>query len=222
MPPTKLRPRDAASLALVRLENGGPQVLMGRRHSTHAFMPDVFVFPGGSVEPGDAREPAASELRSDVERHLTKRCSKRRARALAMAAIRETFEEAGLALGKQSAHHDPQAPATWQAFALTGLAPALDRLDYLGRAITPPGQVRRFHARFFTADVKDAEGELSGDGELLDLDFYPLARTESLPTASITRLVLKALARHIAEPPGPNDPRPYFSFHDEKSKIIYE
>ena len=139
-----------------------------------------------------------------------------------MAAIRETFEEAGLALGKQSAHHDPQAPATWQAFALTGLAPALDRLDYLGRAITPPGQVRRFHARFFTADVKDAEGELSGDGELLDLDFYPLARTESLPTASITRLVLKALARHIAEPPGPNDPRPYFSFHDEKSKIIYE
>ena len=222
MPPTKLRPRDAASLALVRQENGRPEVLMGRRHATHAFMPDVFVFPGGSVERGDAREPAASELRSNVERHLTKRCSKRRARALAMAAIRETFEEAGLALGKQSAHHDSTGSTAWQAFALTGLAPALDRLDYLGRAITPPGRVRRFHARFFTADVRHAEGELAGDGELLDLDFYPFAQTESLPTASITRLVLAALSHHIAEPPSPDDPRLYFSFRNKKSKIIYE
>ncbi|MBM3558797.1 MAG: NUDIX hydrolase, partial [Alphaproteobacteria bacterium] len=49
-----LRPRDAASLLLVRaVPDGTFEVLMGRRHHGHVFMPGAWVFPGGRVEPGD-------------------------------------------------------------------------------------------------------------------------------------------------------------------------
>jgi 8-oxo-dGTP pyrophosphatase MutT (NUDIX family) len=55
--PKRVVPRDAAALVITR---GGPQgssVLLGQRHRGHAFMPDKFVFPGGRVDPSDARAP---------------------------------------------------------------------------------------------------------------------------------------------------------------------
>ncbi len=50
-----VRPRDAATLIIVRRDGRHPRVLMGRRASSHAFMPNKFVFPGGRVDPGDSR-----------------------------------------------------------------------------------------------------------------------------------------------------------------------
>ena len=96
------RPRDAATLILVDRSQGAARALLGRRHPGHAFMPNKFVFPGGALEPADRRMSVATPLDPLVEAKLmaeTRRPSPDFARALALAAIRETFEETGLALG---------------------------------------------------------------------------------------------------------------------------
>ena len=51
--PATMRPRDAASIMLLDRVGGRVRVLMGRRHSAHAFMPDLYVFPGGRRDTGD-------------------------------------------------------------------------------------------------------------------------------------------------------------------------
>ena len=52
--PNRLRPKDAATLILVKREPGGAaRVLMGKRHENMAFQPNKFVFPGGRIDPGD-------------------------------------------------------------------------------------------------------------------------------------------------------------------------
>ena len=102
-PGRALRPRDAATLILVeRPERGAARVLMGKRHAGHRFMPGKFVFPGGRLEAEDRRMSAAGALDPAVEEKLNarvRRPSPGFARALALAAIRETFEETGLAIG---------------------------------------------------------------------------------------------------------------------------
>ena len=222
MPSRPVRPKDAATLVLCRDALRGPEVLMGRRPETAAFMPGVYVFPGGKVDPDDARARSASELRAEVLAQLSRRCSPRRARALAMAAIRETFEETGLALGRLGADQGSEAPPAWQEFDRTGLAPALDRLDYLGRAITPPGLPRRFHARFFLADAADAHGAPRSNGELLDVGFVPLEQARLRPTANVTWFVLDELARTLAAPPSPGRPRLVFTYVKRHPRIHYE
>ena len=42
-----LRPKDAATLVLIRDSGGVAEVLLGQRHDAHAFMPNRYVFPGG-------------------------------------------------------------------------------------------------------------------------------------------------------------------------------
>jgi len=59
-------PRDAAALVITRASPQGISVLLGQRHGGHAFMPNKFVFPGGRVDPGDARAPHLAGLRPDV------------------------------------------------------------------------------------------------------------------------------------------------------------
>ena len=116
------RPRDAATLILVeRLGRGNARVLMGKRHAGHHFMPGKFVFPGGRVEPQDRRMAAVGALDPHVEAKLNarvRRPSPHFARALALAAIRETFEETGLLLGSKDfgAPENPP-PGAWTDFA---------------------------------------------------------------------------------------------------------
>src|ERR1700733_4257701 len=95
-----MRPRDAATLILVRMKGKTPEVLMGCRAAAHAFMPNRYVFPGGRVDPADAHVPVATPLDRHVKARLLKAASEKRAHALGVAAIRETFEESGLILGK--------------------------------------------------------------------------------------------------------------------------
>ena len=99
-----MRPRDAATLILLDRNGKEVRVLIGRRHRAHAFMPGKFVFPGGRTDPTDSRVPASSELHPSEEAKLvatTKRGTRARARAIALSAVRETYEEAGLLLGKK-------------------------------------------------------------------------------------------------------------------------
>ncbi|MDP6978436.1 MAG: NUDIX domain-containing protein [Myxococcota bacterium] len=177
---TPTTPRDAASLVIVRERRSRPEVLMGRRPTRDRFMPDVWVFPGGRVDPEDASIPLQADLRRrDFERFLG-RVSTRRARMLGVAAIRETFEETGLLLGKQEGG---------------ALRPDLASLEYLARAITPAQSNIRYHARFFLAREQHVSGALRSNGELLDLEWLPFSRASALPLVDVTQHVL-AEAEH--------------------------
>ena len=203
------RPKDAATLVLVRDAAGGPEILLGRRPRRQVFMPDHYVFPGGGVEPCDRWVRPATELKPAVAARLARSATPARARSLAAAAVRETFEETGLALGlpAPAAAARPVRPE-WQAFHATGLAPAFDRLDYIYRAVTPPGLPRRFNARFFLARADDAAGTIGGNGELLDLGWVPLAEAIGLPIPYITAVVLEEVEHMYAAPPDPDRDRP--------------
>ena len=86
-----LRPKDAATLVLVRHESGAPRILMGQRHGNMAFMANKYVFPGGRLDPADMRIPVESELAPHVAARASHGVTLSRARGLALAAIRETF-----------------------------------------------------------------------------------------------------------------------------------
>ena len=214
-----LRPRDAATLILVeRTERGGARVLMGKRHQQHKFMPGKFVFPGGRVEPEDRRMAAAGALDSHVEAKLNarvRRPSPHFARALALAAIRETFEETGLAIGvPDSGAPENSPPGAWTRFAATGVTPALDAIDFLARAITPPGRPRRFDARFLIADASliasRAEGAVHPEAELVELVWTPLDEALSLDLPGITRAALADLRQALDNGLDKRRPRPFY------------
>ncbi|HEY7901687.1 MAG TPA: NUDIX hydrolase [Caulobacteraceae bacterium] len=195
-----VRVRHAATLIIVRRDGAQPCVLMGRRHGGHAFMPDKWVFPGGRIDPADYRAPSASELRPEVAQRLQKTAGAARARALAMAAVRETYEEAGLLLAKPAKARS--ASKSWGAFLGKGAAPDLSALDFIARAITPPVSPRRFDARFFLAD---AAALLSLDrepdcGELDEIAWVDLDAALHLDLPSVTRYVLRELPLRLADP----------------------
>jgi 8-oxo-dGTP pyrophosphatase MutT (NUDIX family) len=180
-------PRDAATVMLLRpagaaiadgadMADGadtsgggaGVEVLMLRRVAAMKFAPGAYVFPGGAVDPADFgaevgwRGPAPAEFgaRLGAPAEL--------ARALVCAAVRETFEEAGVLLAGPpdgGGLADPSGPS-WEAdraalssgtvtlaelLSRRGLVLRADLLVPWARWITPEGELRRFDARFFAA-----------------------------------------------------------------------
>ena len=97
-----VRPKDAATLILIDRTAKKPEDPDGPPARRAQFMPGKFVFPGGRSSPatGAWSPPARCTPRSE-ERLMARvqRPTCQRARALALAAIRETFEETGLLLG---------------------------------------------------------------------------------------------------------------------------
>jgi 8-oxo-dGTP pyrophosphatase MutT (NUDIX family) len=211
-----LRPRDAAALILIDRSGPLPKVLFGRRHQGHKFMPGKFVFPGGRLEPTDRRMQTARPLDPRIERQLMRavaRPSGRHARALTLAAIRETCEETGLLLG-QSAREVAAPEGAWAAFADARVLPDLGAIHFVARAITPPRRTRRFDTRFFAADA-DAiahriEGVIGPDTELVELVWVPLADARALDLAAITAVVLQELAARIAAGLAHDLPVPFY------------
>jgi 8-oxo-dGTP pyrophosphatase MutT (NUDIX family) len=199
------RPRDAATLIVVERQGPAARVLMGRRHEAHMFMPGKFVFPGGRLEAEDRRMSAVGALDPNVEEKLNarvRRPSPGFARAIALAAIRETFEETGLAIGVSDNGAPSNPPlGAWTRFAATGVRPALDPIDFLARAITPPDRVRRFDARFLLIDArfiaKRVEGVVHAGAELTELVWTPLDGARELDLPDITRNALNDLAQAL-------------------------
>ncbi len=113
-PPKAPRPKDAATLILVRKRAASHDVLMGQRAKGHVFMPDKWVFPGGRVEREDALALAHAELTPETAETLAKEGARRRPRAYALAAVREVFEETGLIVGARGGPPGP-APTGWTA-----------------------------------------------------------------------------------------------------------
>ena len=212
--PARIVPRDAATLVLCRRDQGEPQILVGKRAGGLKFMPNLYVFPGGRVDPADARAARASELRPEVLAKLTLGASAVRARALAMAAVREMFEEAGLLVGQRAAQRARSKSASWSKFLATGVVPALHGLDYIARAITPPGNPRRFDTRFFLADASHAHApdHLTSSGELLDLRWVALSRIRELPLPEATLMVIAEVEKRVAAPDPSSLPIPFARF----------
>jgi len=201
------RPRDAATLIIYRERKGQIEVLMGRRHRKHKFLPQRFVFPGGAVDPTDSRVRPATPIREDVQELLQRRARASRVPGLVAAAIRETFEEAGLIIGKPDPEPGRSVPKNWRPFFETGMAPAFGDLDYIARAVTPHWRPIRFNARFFMVDAKNVSGDLTSNGELLDLTYFPLAETADLELPLITTRVLEIVEENARNPVPPGNDR---------------
>ncbi len=219
MRPRPVRPRDAASLILMRQRGAALEVLLGRRAHGHAFMPHFYVFPGGRLDAEDLRLAPAARLRPEVSAKLARSCPPRRGRGLALAAVRETWEETGLMLGRPGP--DQPAPASL-GFAAGGLAPALDALDYVGRAITPPDAPIRFHNRFFLAPGSLLRGELGGSGELLDLAWRTVEDSLALGLADVTEFMLREAVELLACPSPDGRRPPLFGYRHGRAHVSYD
>jgi 8-oxo-dGTP pyrophosphatase MutT (NUDIX family) len=212
-----VRPKDAATLILVDRSGPEPKVLLGKRHHRHAFMPGKFVFPGGRVDPADRLMPVARPLDPHAQDYLMRhmiRPNAVKAQALALAAIRETFEETGFLLGTR-ADRPLQTPAgTWADFAKAGYYPDLSRLHFIARAITPSRRPRRFDTRFFAVDagaiVHKVENVVHADAEFVELVWLPVSQAQSLDMPTITRVALKELEARFAAGFGHDAPVPFY------------
>jgi len=198
--PTPVRARDAASLILLRGEGRDLELLAGRRPLTVRFMPGVYVFPGGAVDAEDAR-PWQSEIDRDA---LPPRLLRS-----ARAALRETWEEAGVFFGHRGEVPRPLSSASpvGEAYAEAGVVAGFDRLRYVGRAITPVRVFRRFNTRFFLGDGADVVGEPTATDELEDVRWHPIGRQPLEPLRDVSQFML---ARAIAMRDGAEGPPPLF------------
>ncbi|MBD0417372.1 NUDIX hydrolase [Oryzicola mucosus] len=200
-----LRPRDAATLIVYRRDVDAVRLLMGRRAMGHVFMPGALVFPGGRIENQDRFVPVADELDPAVVELLCRRssASPARARALALAAIRETYEETGYLIGIEQAAWRKPPGASWSSFVSHGVLPALSRLRLLTRAITPPTQPRRFDARFFVVEADAIVKQVEVPDEELEnpawVTFDEARAFKKLPM--VTRVVLDELEPKLVAGP---------------------
>jgi 8-oxo-dGTP pyrophosphatase MutT (NUDIX family) len=194
------RARNAATLIIVRRDGPKPRLLMGRRHGGHDFMPDKWVFPGGRIDRSDYRAPFATDLRPDVRARLEKSTPAGMARALALTAIRETFEEVGLLLAK-AATVRPGVGA-WREFLAHGAEPDLGALDFIAQAITPHYRPKRFNARFFMAPAEALVSleRLPDCGELDEIAWFEIDEALELDLPGITRFVLQELPLRLEDP----------------------
>ncbi len=189
--------RDAATIVLVRDADGpAPRVLMGQRGAGAAFMPNKFVFPGGAIDPDDSVIQFAQPIDALTRQRLAAQPVTPMAptpEAMLAAAIRELWEESGLMLARPGTWQGP-LPDDWRRFAEAGMCPAPEGLQYIFRAITPPGRTRRFDARFFLADARQVVGDLDDFShaceELSHLHWIELAEARRLDLPFITEVVL--------------------------------
>jgi hypothetical protein len=205
----KLTPRAAATLIMIDRSGPAPKVLLGRRHDNHKFMPGKFVFPGGRIEAGDFLMPAIQDLAEATAEKLGKHVTTKaiKPRSLALAALRETFE-----------------PKGWLEFVKHGFLPDLTMLQFIGRAITPPGRPKRFDSRFFAADAAhiahQIEGVVSADTELVELVWCPIAEAVHLGIPVITAVILEELDKRIAA--GFSQELPVPMFYEKNRRWIRE
>ncbi|MGE0052896.1 MAG: NUDIX domain-containing protein [Hyphomicrobium sp.] len=195
--------RDAASILLIDRGSSSPRLLMGRRRADNVFLPNKWVFPGGRLEEDDGSIATASDLDPHDEAALLSAlhmpASSAFARALALAAVRELFEETGHAMAvPRAASYES---GVWHAFDALGLVPTLAPLRLIARAITPPGRPRRYDTRFFIA-MRDSvvENAGPGDGEFTDLGWFTFEDARALDLPNITRRVLADLEGVLARP----------------------
>lgn len=165
LPPEAAEPEaiPAATVVILRERPGGaPDLLMVERSARMAFAAGAWVFPGGRVDPGD--RALANRLAPDDADEL----------AHVIAAIRETMEETGIAIGLTPLPSAARA-AAMRADLLAGETigatlsrhgSAIDRAALVPFARWRPTHrlSRVFDARFYLARLPDGAGPGEVDG----------------------------------------------------------
>ena len=194
------RPKLASTIVLVRHVKGYPEILMGKRSIKHDFMPSIFVFPGGRVDPSDTYAPSHDHINTRTREILEAAMPPARARACVMACVRETFEETSLILGEAAnaptkAINDP----SWKAFHATGNIPIISGIEVMGRAITPPHRPKRFDTWFFLTELPDeiANRPISTSTELVELDWFSFEQIKELEMHRMTELMIEITEKHL-------------------------
>lgn len=212
---------DAATVIVLRDRTENPRVLMGQRGAQAAFMPNKFVFPGGAVDPEDNEVPLCEPVPPPCYGRLRTQTKGVTPEALAVAAIRELWEETGLVLGRKANWRAPFA--AWRGFAATGHMPDARHLQFVFRAITPPGRPRRFDARFFCVDADaiatDLDDFSSASDELSHLQWVPLAQARGFDMPFITEVVLAEITARLDDAAPPSSV-PFFKNDDEESHFL--
>lgn len=182
-------PLPAATVAVVRDAHGGIEVLMLQRNLRSGFVAGVHLFPGGALDEADAAVEA-TKLCCGLDDRAASRILGLAAGGLAywVAAIRESFEEAGILLAcdrygklvslidERSAGrflvHRREINARQREFLSMlneeGLQLAADRLTFFGHWITPVGAPRRYDTRFFLAAAPEGQEPLHDSLETID------------------------------------------------------
>ena len=186
-----VRPKDAASVVLLRGSRLDPEVLLGRRRLNARFMPGIYVFPGGRVDYSDYRHAAAATIQENVLQKLQRQCSESRAKALIWAALRETWEESGLLIGQSGLIAPSGDSDLHAAYMKAGQVPILSGLDYIARAITPTRNPIRYDTRFFLIDGARTSGRLRHTSELEDIGWRRVSEAlEAFDLMKVTRFAL--------------------------------
>jgi 8-oxo-dGTP pyrophosphatase MutT (NUDIX family) len=182
--------RDAACLILIDRSEPEARLLMGRRQASQVFLPNKWVFPGGRV---DDEDRALAARLSNTSRSTADAAS---LMSFAIAALRETCEETGIAVGPSLATEILISPDDVTM-------PGFDGLKPIARAITPPGRPRRFDTWFFFKDwSRHRPSSGQPDGELLDLGWFTLAEVRALDLPIITRYIVDDVASALVREGG--------------------
>ncbi len=198
-----VRPRIASTIVLLQGPKANPRILMGQRSSRHDFMPSVYVFPGGRVDRADSYAPASGELSARTKTILEAAYAPRKAKAVALAAIRETFEETNLVLGTPHANIRNMKHKGWQGLHDTGRIADLSGIEVFGRAVTPPHRHKRFDTWFF---LKHIEGELpaiADSTELLNVGWFTFDQIDTLELQRATTMMLQVLKQYLSHDTAP-------------------
>ena len=224
--PGMAAPKDAVTVIVVRdapgTGSGGDrlEVLLLERHGASAFAPGALVFPGGKLDPTDAQLDPTRVRCTDPERWADRLgvAGADAAVAMLVAAVRETFEEAGILLVRG----DGAAPALPANLAVTRARMAArdgayDWRDWLARHelvldldamamwswwVTPQGLPRRYDTRFLVAGMPAGQAATHDAVETTSMRWIPpadalAAHAEGrLHVIFPTRRTLEQLATH--------------------------
>lgn len=218
----KTQIRNASTVIVLRDRATQPHILMGQRGAKAVFMPNKFVFPGGAVDTGDADIRLGTPLPDLCHTRLKEDSATDLSNALAVAAIRELFEETGQILG-HSEEWNGDVPADWVDFAASGQTPSAAGLQFVFRALTPPGRPRRFDARFFLVDAEelttDPDDFSAASDELSHLQWVALDKVRSFDMPFITEVVLSEIQARATDRTPPVSV-PFFKNNDEESLFL--
>lgn len=197
--PRAARPKKAATIILWHGPRDNPRILMGKRAKRHDFMPSVYVFPGGRVDRGDSYASYEGSLSPRTDRILSAAYAPRQARAIILTAIRETYEETGLMIGREAPQLRNPKHESWQAFYEAGLSADISGIEVIGRAVTPPRRHKRFDTWFFEKEVsEDIIGAASDSMELEDVRWMTFAEIAECPLHTATNSMLDVMRDHLA------------------------
>ncbi len=200
--------KQASTLILMRAHDLGVEIFMVERAKTMAFAGGMMAFPGGKVDEADAELAANTALASGFDGLDPIDAAAR------VAAIRETFEEAGVLVTDgpfvdeaTRNHWRPRIVSHEEAFAdfltLTGHRLDAAKLTPWSHWCPPLGlEKRRYDTRFYLAAMPDGEDAIHDGSESVTSHWVrasdALARADAGDTSIIfpTRRNLERLAQH--------------------------